>query len=89
MHFCYAFWIIFGLQLTFITRKITKKPKLKASKDLKRVVSYLDRVSECRFRYLLDSWHKRYEDFINKKTKDDSKRGWHYTHSNLEVHTRV
>ena len=68
---------------SIITRKITKKPKLKASKDLKRVVSYLDRVSECRFKYLLDSWHKRYEDFINEKTKDDSKRGWHYTDRNI------
>lgn len=63
-----------------ITRKLTKHPKLQASIELKRIVAYLGKVSECRFAYMLHAWHKRHEAFLNEKAEDDSKRGWHYKH---------
>jgi len=66
-----------------ITRKLTRNPKLDASKKLKWISSKLDLVSECRFRYLLDAWHSRFEDFIDEKVQDESKRGWHYKHRNV------
>lgn len=70
-------------QKAIITRYITRKPKLQASIDLKRIVSYLGKTSACRFRYLLESWHSRHEGFLNEKVEDDSKRGWHYKHKRL------
>jgi len=60
-----------------ITNKLTKNPKLEASIKLKWISSKLGIISECRFRYLLDAWYNRYEDFINEKVQDESKRGWH------------
>ncbi|KYJ87628.1 hypothetical protein AS592_11055 [Sulfurovum riftiae] len=70
-------------QQAIITRYLTRKPKMAAAIDLKRVVSYLGQVSACRFQYMLDSWYARHTTFINEKTEDDSRRGWHYTHKRL------
>jgi len=66
-----------------ITRKLTRNPKLEASKKLKWITSKLGKTSEYRFRCMLIAWHNRYRDFINERVDDDSKRGWHYTHRNL------
>ena len=66
-----------------ITRKLTRNPKLEASIKLKWISSKLGIISECRFKYLLDAWYNRYENFINEKVQDGSKRGWHYKHRNL------
>ena len=66
-----------------ITKKLTKNPKLEASKKLKWISSKLNLVSECRFRYLLDAWHNRYKDFIDEKVQDESKREWHYKHRSV------
>ena len=68
---------------SIITRKLTKNPKLKASIKLKNIVSHLGKVSSCRFEYWLHAWYKHYEDFINEKVPDESKRGWHYKHRRL------
>jgi len=66
-----------------ITRKLTRNPKLKASIELKKIVSYLGNISYCRFEYMLSAWHKRHKEFLNEKKEDESKRGWHYKHRNL------
>ena len=68
---------------TIITRKLTKNPKLEASIKLKKIVSYLGKITPCRFEYWLYAWHKHYEDFLNEKAPDESKRGWHYKHRKL------
>ena len=66
-----------------ITRKLTKKPRMVAAIDLKRIVGYLGRISQRRFECMLGAWYHRYTDFIKERTPDDSKRGWHYTHKRL------
>jgi len=66
-----------------ITRKLTRNPKLQASIELKNIVSYLDKVSACRFKYMLLAWHNRHALFLNEKVDDNSKRGWHYKHRRL------
>lgn len=66
-----------------ITKKLTRNPKLEASIKLKCISSKLSIISECRFKYLLDAWYNRYEDFINEKVENESKRGWHYKHRNI------
>ncbi len=70
-------------QQAIITRYLTRKPKMEASIDLKRVSSYLGCVTACRFQYLLAAWYHRHNNFINEKVEDDSKRGWHYKHKRL------
>jgi len=72
-------------QHAIITRYLTRKPKMQASIDLKRITSYLGKVSVCRFHYLLLAWYQRHEVFINEKVSDDSKRGWHYKHKRLRA----
>jgi hypothetical protein len=66
-----------------ITRKLTRNPKLQASIELKNIVSYLDKVSACRFKYMLLAWRNRHALFLNEKVDDNSKRGWHYKHRRL------
>jgi len=70
-------------QQQILTRYLTRNPKSEAVVALKRISSYLGRVSECRFRMMLDCWHHRYQTFLEEKTPDESKRGWHYTHKRL------
>jgi len=67
-------------QQAIITRYLTRKPKLEAAIDLKRVASYLGKVTRYRFELLLECWYVRHEGFYNEKVDDDSKRGWHYKH---------
>lgn len=68
---------------SIITRKLTRNPKLQASIELKHIVSYLGKVSACRFEYMLLAWHNRHILFLNERVDDDSKRGWHYKHKKL------
>ena len=43
----------------------------------------LGKVSACRFKFMLLSWHKRHELFLNEKVSSKTKRGWHYKHRSL------
>jgi len=68
---------------SIITRKLTRNPKLQASIELKHIVSYLGKVSACRFEFMLLAWHKRHALFLNEKVSSETKRGWHYKHKRL------
>ena len=70
-------------QQAIVTRYLTRKPKLQAAVDLKRIVSCLGKTTECRFRYLLAAWYHRHKCFYEEKVDDESKRGWHYKHKRL------
>jgi hypothetical protein len=70
-------------QQAIITRYLTRKPKLKASIDLKRISSYLGKVEQKRFELLLEYWYKKYEVFIKEKTYNAQTEKWHYTHRRL------
>jgi len=67
-------------QQAIITRYLTKNPKLKASIDLKRIASYLGRISASRFILLLNCWHKRYRTFLQEKSYNEKTGKWHYSH---------
>ncbi|ADV45287.1 hypothetical protein Nitsa_0013 [Nitratifractor salsuginis DSM 16511] len=67
-------------QQAILTRYLTRRPTYQASRDLKRIASYLGQTTPCRFRYMLEAWLQRHKDFYEEKTPDDSPRGWHYTH---------
>lgn len=70
-------------QQMIVTRYLTKNPRLKASKDLKRVCTYLGRVSHRRFEILLLAWKNRHEEFLNEKTLNIETGKYSYTHRRL------
>lgn len=65
------------------TKYLTKKPKLEAGKQLRKIMLELKRCGKSRFTRKLKKWHHRWCNFLNERTADDSKRGWHYTHRRL------
>jgi len=70
-------------QQAIITRYLTKKPKLTASIDLRRVAFYLNKTTQKRFALLLALCYKRHATFINEKTFNPKSKRWHYTHRRL------
>lgn len=70
-------------QQSIITRYLTRKPKMKASIDLKRISSYLGKVGQKRFEYLLDCWYRRHEDFIKEKSYSEKTHKLGYKHKRL------
>ena len=50
-------------QKQIIQRYITKHPKLKASQELKKIVSTLTKTTDLTFRIKLDKWYDKYKDF--------------------------
>lgn len=75
-------WCHFHQQQT-LTRYLTQNPKTEAGKDLKRIASYLGKVSQRRFQRLLEAWCMKHQNFIDEKVEDNSKRGWHYKHKRI------
>ena len=70
-------------QQAIITRYLTRKPKMKASVDLKRISRYLGKVSQKRFEYLLDCWYTRHENFIKEKSYSEKTHKLGYKHKRL------
>ncbi len=70
-------------QQAIITRYLTKNPKLEASIKLKRISSFLTRVTQRRFEFLLDCWFQKNKEFMNEKTRNEETKKWHYKHRRL------
>lgn len=70
-------------QTQIITRYLSKKPKLEAGRQLRKITLDLKHCSKRRFTRKLRKWHRRWNEFLDEKTPDESKRGWHYTHRRL------
>jgi len=70
-------------QQAIITRYLTKKPKMAASIDLRRVAFYLNKATQKRFLLILSFWYKRHAVFINEKTVNFETGKWRYTHRRL------
>ena len=54
-------------QKMIIQRYVTRRPKLEASKDLKKIVSRLTSTTQIRFENKLDIWYQEYESEIKKE----------------------
>ena len=65
-------------QKMIVQRYVTRRPKLEASKDLKKIVSRLTSTTQIRFENKLDLWYKEYEEFINSTTGKEQ-----FTHHRL------
>lgn len=70
-------------QKMILQRYLTRKPKLDASKDLKKIISRLTSTTQTRFENKLDQWYQEYEDFINEKSINPTTGKEQYTHRRL------
>ncbi|MFT5661906.1 MAG: hypothetical protein ACI9TV_002554 [Sulfurimonas sp.] len=55
-------------QKIIIHRYLTRRPKLEASKELKKIVSRLTTTTELRSKNKLDKWNEVHNEFINEKS---------------------
>lgn len=72
-------------QKMIIHRYLTRRPKLEASKDLKKIVSRLTTTTEVRFKNKLDKWYEIHKDFINEKSINSITAKEQFTHRKLVV----
>jgi pyruvate-formate lyase len=59
------------------------KPKLEASKELKRIMSSLTKTNEKNFSENINNWYKKYEQFLAEKTVSSTTGKLQYTHPRL------
>jgi hypothetical protein len=66
---------------------ITRKPKTSAGRELKEIVSTLNRIDSqmARMTFVgrLNDWRRRHNDFLKERTTKEDGSGWWYTHRNL------
>lgn len=70
-------------QKMILQRYLTRKPKLDASKDLKKIISRLTSTTQTRFENKLDLWYQEYEEFISEKSINPTTEKEQYTHRRL------
>lgn len=66
-----------------VTKYLTKKPKLEAGRQLRKIALELKICGKSRFTRKLKKWHQRWCSFLNERTMDEGRRGWHYVHRRL------
>ncbi len=72
-------------QKKIIQRYITMRPKLEASKDLKKIVLRLTLTTEKNFTQKLNDWYKLYKDFLEEKSVSSTTGELHYTHPKIRA----
>ncbi|MEI7758546.1 MAG: hypothetical protein WCI80_05875 [Bacteroidota bacterium] len=70
-------------QMKTVTRYLTRKPELEASKQLRNIMMKLTISTEKDFVIKLNDWYIEWGDFIIQKTKNEETGRWFYTHSRL------
>jgi len=70
-------------QAQIVQRYITKNPKLKASKELKKIVETLTSTNEYTFSKNLIEWHETWKEFLKEKTTHPLTERWSYTHKKV------
>lgn len=70
-------------QVQIVTRYLTRRPKLQASKELKSIVMRLKETDEASFTYWVEEWHKKWEDFLKEKTFNPEIGRNSFTHKRL------
>ena len=72
-------------QKKIVQRYITMRPKLKASKELKKIVSRLTHTTQINFTLKLDQWHKIHKSFLDEKSISSTTSELHYTHPRIRA----
>jgi len=70
-------------QSAIIKRYLTKKPKLKASQELMKVVEMMTITDKESFIGALGLWHEKWEPFLNERTINPITKKTFYTHKKL------
>jgi len=70
-------------QLQIITRYLSKKPKLEAGKELRRLSLTLTKTDRETFTTELKEWYEKWSDFLAEKTINPITERWHFTHKRL------
>ena len=61
------------------------RPKLEASKDLKKLVSRLTLTTEKNLTQKLDEWYEKYKYFLDEKSVSSTTGELHYTHPRIRA----
>ena len=72
-------------QKKIIQRYITMRPKLQASKGLKKIVSRLTSTTEKNLTQKLDEWYEIYKEFLDEKSVSTTTGELHYTHPRIRA----
>jgi len=72
-------------QKKIVQRYITMRPKLQASKYLKKIVSRLTQTTEKNFTQKLDQWFYIYQIFLDEKSVSSTTGKLHYTHPRIRA----
>lgn len=70
-------------QKQIINRYLTTRPKLEASKELRRILLHLPKTNEECFIRELNNWHGKWKDFLKEKTINPKTGRWCYTHKRV------
>jgi len=70
-------------QIKIITRYLTTRPKLEASKQLKKIVGELTTTSKSRFLRKLSKWYRRWDNFLRERTINPETDRKRYKHRRL------
>jgi hypothetical protein len=70
-------------QMATINRYLTRKPKLLAGQELRRIMLSLPHTTEALFGEQLARWHRTWADFLTERTLNPHTGRWHYTHRRL------
>jgi hypothetical protein len=70
-------------QVAIINRYLTRKPKLDAGKELRKITLLLTDSTEKEFIVLLNNWHEKWKDFLQEKSINHETQRLHYTHKRL------
>jgi len=70
-------------QVQIVTRYITKRPRLEASKELRSIILLLTKTDQASFEYWIEKWHNKWKDFLNEKIFDLEKNKQRFTHERL------
>lgn len=70
-------------QVKTVTKYLTKKPKLKASKELRDISLKLVKSREAEFTLMLDSWLVKWKEVLNERSCNEHDGKTFYTHKAL------
>lgn len=72
-------------QKQIVKRRLTTRPKLEASRELKTITDTLPKTNEQTFTAELFAWNEKWKDFLKQKTTDLNTGHWFYTHKKVRA----
>jgi len=70
-------------QIAIVNRYLTRRPKLEAGKELRKIALSLTTSNEERFSELLSNWFEKWKEFLKERTVNLKTGEWFYTHKRL------